>query len=178
MVGYYTYFVISTGAKRSGENLRFPTSGAKSAPDMGHPRLVVVLDLYLKQIQGAPSLRNRGPRQAKLAGVGSKGGRPQPCGSRISSDDFRQSVHRSAAHPGESKSTDGVCVNAISPAVVRTQILEQLTPEQVTYMTDRIPMQRAARPEEIAYVVHFLASPECSFVTAQCYDASGGRATY
>ena len=79
---------------------------------------------------------------------------------------------------GKELATDGVCVNAISPAVVRTQILEQLTPEQVTYMTDRIPMQRAARPEEIAYVVHFLASTECSFVTAQCYDASGGRATY
>ena len=79
---------------------------------------------------------------------------------------------------GKELATDGVCVNAISPAVVRTQILDQLTPEQVTYMTDRIPMQRAARPEEIAYVVHFLASPECSFVTAQCYDASGGRATY
>ncbi len=79
---------------------------------------------------------------------------------------------------GKELATEGICVNAISPAVVRTQILEQLTPEQVAYMTDRIPMQRAARPEEIAYVVHFLASCECSFVTAQCYDASGGRATY
>ena len=53
-----------------------------------------------------------------------------------------------------------------------------LTPEQVAYMTDRIPMRRTGKPEEIAYVVHFLASTECSFVTAQCYDASGGRATY
>ncbi len=40
LIGNYTYFVISTGAKRSGEISRFPTSGAKSAPDMGHPRLV------------------------------------------------------------------------------------------------------------------------------------------
>jgi NAD(P)-dependent dehydrogenase (short-subunit alcohol dehydrogenase family) len=79
---------------------------------------------------------------------------------------------------GKELATDGICVNAVTPAVVQTQILDQLTPEQVAYMTDRIPMRRTGRPEEIAYVVHFLASTECSFVTAQCYDASGGRATY
>lgn len=79
---------------------------------------------------------------------------------------------------GKEVATEGICVNAISPAVVQTQILDQLTPEQVAYMTDRIPMKRTAKPEEIAHVVHFLASSECSFVTAQCYDASGGRATY
>jgi NAD(P)-dependent dehydrogenase (short-subunit alcohol dehydrogenase family) len=74
--------------------------------------------------------------------------------------------------------TEGICVNAVAPAVVKTAILEQLTPEQVTYMTDRIPMKRPGLPSEIASVVHFLASKECSFVTGQCYDASGGRATY
>ena len=79
---------------------------------------------------------------------------------------------------GKEVATDGICVNAVTPAVVQTQILDQLTPEQVAYMTDRIPMRRTGKPEEIAYVVHFLASSECSFVTAQCYDASGGRATY
>ena len=79
---------------------------------------------------------------------------------------------------GKELATDGICVNAVTPAVVQTQILDQLTPEQVAYMTDRIPMRRTGKPEEIAYVVHFLASTECSFVTAQCYDASGGRATY
>ncbi len=79
---------------------------------------------------------------------------------------------------GKEVATEGICVNAVSPAVVQTKILEQLTPEQVTYMTDRIPMRRTGKPEEIAAVVHFLASPDCSFVTAQCYDVSGGRATY
>jgi 3-oxoacyl-[acyl-carrier protein] reductase len=79
---------------------------------------------------------------------------------------------------GKELATDGICVNAVTPAVVQTQILDQLTPEQVAYMTERIPMRRTGKPEEIAYVVHFLASSECSFVTAQCYDASGGRATY
>ncbi len=79
---------------------------------------------------------------------------------------------------GKEVATEGICVNAVSPAVVQTRILDQLTPEQVSYMTERIPMRRTGKPEEIAAVVHFLASPDCSFVTAQCYDASGGRATY
>lgn len=73
---------------------------------------------------------------------------------------------------------EGICVNAVSPAVVQTEILNQITPQQVAYMTERIPIGRTGRPEEIAAVVHFLCSPDCSFVTAQCYDASGGRATY
>jgi len=79
---------------------------------------------------------------------------------------------------GKELATDGICVNAVAPAVVQTRILDQLTPEQIAYMTERIPMRRTGRPEEIAAVVHFLSSPDCSFVTGQCYDASGGRATY
>lgn len=79
---------------------------------------------------------------------------------------------------GKEVALDGICVNAVTPAVVRTKILDQLTPAQVDYMTQRIPMRRTGTPEEIAAVVHFLASPDCSFVTGQVYDASGGRATY
>ncbi len=71
-----------------------------------------------------------------------------------------------------------ICVNAISPTVIRTPILEQLTEDQVRYMTSRIPRGRTGTVEEVAAVAHFLASPDCSFVTGQCYDVSGGRATY
>jgi 3-oxoacyl-[acyl-carrier protein] reductase len=74
--------------------------------------------------------------------------------------------------------TEGICINAVAPAVVQTKILDQLTPAQVAYMTEKIPMRRTGKPEEIAAVVHFLASPDASFITGQCYDASGGRATY
>lgn len=79
---------------------------------------------------------------------------------------------------GKELATTGICVNAVAPAVIHTRMLDQLTREQVDYMTNRIPMSRAGKPEEVAAVVHFLSSPDCSFVTAQCYDVSGGRATY
>jgi len=72
----------------------------------------------------------------------------------------------------------GVYVNAVAPAVIETPILKTLTPQQIGYMTARIPMGRVGKPEEVAAVVHFLASDDASFVTAQCYDVSGGRATY
>jgi len=74
--------------------------------------------------------------------------------------------------------TYDISVNAVTPAVIRTPILDQLTPEQVDYMVERIPRGRTGTVEEVAAVVHFLASPDCSFVTGQVYDASGGRATY
>ncbi len=74
--------------------------------------------------------------------------------------------------------TKNICVNAVSPTVIQTPILDQLTPEQVNYMTSRIPRGRTGTVEEVAAVVHFLSSPDCSFVTGQCYDVSGGRATY
>ena len=74
--------------------------------------------------------------------------------------------------------TKGIYVNAVAPAVIETPILKTLTEQQISYMTSRIPMGRVGKPEEVAAVIHFLASDDSSFVTAQCYDVSGGRSTY
>jgi len=71
-----------------------------------------------------------------------------------------------------------ITVNAISPAVIRTKILDTVAKETVQYMVNRIPMGRTGTIEEIAALVHFLVSREASFTTGQCYDISGGRATY
>jgi 3-oxoacyl-[acyl-carrier protein] reductase len=79
---------------------------------------------------------------------------------------------------GKELATKNILVNAISPAVIQTRILEQLTPTAVNYMLERIPMGRPGQPDEVAALVHWLAGDECSFTTAQCIDISGGRATY
>jgi 3-oxoacyl-[acyl-carrier protein] reductase len=113
-------------------------------------------------------------RIVNIASIAGKEGNPRMTGysaTKAAVIGFTKSLAKEVA-------TEGICVNAVSPAVIKTKILDQLTPEQVDYMTQRIPMRRPGLPEEIAAVVHFLASPDCSFVTGQCYDASGGRATY
>ena len=73
---------------------------------------------------------------------------------------------------------DGVRVNCVAPGVIETPLLDRLTPEAVEYMRSRVPLGRMGTAREVAAVVHFLASDDASFVTGQCYDASGGRATY
>jgi 2-dehydro-3-deoxy-L-rhamnonate dehydrogenase (NAD+) len=79
---------------------------------------------------------------------------------------------------GKEVAQQGIRVNAVAPAVIETEILKQLTADQVEYMRSRVPMGRFGRPEEVAEVILFLASDASSFVTGQCYDVSGGRATY
>jgi 2-dehydro-3-deoxy-L-rhamnonate dehydrogenase (NAD+) len=122
-----------------------------------------------------PHMRSRGyGRIVNVASIAGKEGNPR----MIPYSASKAGVIGLTKALGKELATEGICVNAVAPAVVQTRILDQLTPEQVAYMTDRIPMRRTGRPEEIAAVVHFLSSPDCSFVTGQCYDASGGRATY
>jgi NAD(P)-dependent dehydrogenase (short-subunit alcohol dehydrogenase family) len=71
-----------------------------------------------------------------------------------------------------------ICVNSVSPAVIQTPILDQLNPEQINMMLSKIPLGRTGKPDEVAALVHFLSSADCSFTTGFCFDISGGRATY
>ena len=72
----------------------------------------------------------------------------------------------------------GVLVNCIAPAVIETPILDGLSSEHVGYMVERIPLGRIGTAEEVAALVSWLASDDCSFLTGATYDISGGRAVY
>ena len=72
----------------------------------------------------------------------------------------------------------GVIVNCITPAVIETEILKQVTQEHIDYMLSKIPMGRFGLREEAAAIVAWLCSEECSFSTGAVFDLSGGRATY
>jgi 2-dehydro-3-deoxy-L-rhamnonate dehydrogenase (NAD+) len=74
--------------------------------------------------------------------------------------------------------TRGILVNAIAPALIGTALLEQMTKETVDHLLTKIPLGRVGKPEEVAALVAWLASEECSFSTGAVYDLSGGRATY
>jgi NAD(P)-dependent dehydrogenase (short-subunit alcohol dehydrogenase family) len=73
---------------------------------------------------------------------------------------------------------EGIRVNCVAPAVVDTPLLDQLPEEATQLMLSKAPMGRFGTADEVAAVVQFLASDDASFITAQCLDASGGRATY
>jgi 3-oxoacyl-[acyl-carrier protein] reductase len=74
--------------------------------------------------------------------------------------------------------TRGIVVNAVAPAVIGTELLKQMEQGTVDALIAKIPMGRVGTPEEVAALVAWLASDECSFSTGAVYDLSGGRATY
>lgn len=122
-----------------------------------------------------PHMRERGSgRIVNIASIAGKEGNPN-------------AVPYSAAKAGiigltkavaKEVATSGILVNAVAPAVIETQILEQMTEAHVQYMVSRIPMGRVGQPEEVAALVSWLCSEECSFSTGAVFDISGGRATY
>ena len=79
---------------------------------------------------------------------------------------------------GKDLSRTGVLVNCVAPAAIETPILAGMTQEHIDYMVERIPMGRMGLPDEVAALVCWLASEECSFSTGATYDVSGGRAVY
>jgi 3-oxoacyl-[acyl-carrier protein] reductase len=85
---------------------------------------------------------------------------------------FTKSLAKEVAGRGD------ITVNSISPAVIHTPMMDALPTATQEYMVSRVPLGRPGRPEEVAALVHYLASSEASFTTGQCYDISGGRATY
>jgi NAD(P)-dependent dehydrogenase (short-subunit alcohol dehydrogenase family) len=79
---------------------------------------------------------------------------------------------------GKETARSGVRVNCVTPAAVRTPIFEQMTEEHIAFMLSKIPMGRFGGVEEVAAMIAWLVSEECSFSTGAVFDLSGGRAVY
>ena len=79
---------------------------------------------------------------------------------------------------GKELAKTGIRVNCVTPAAVRTAIFDQITQEHIDFMLSKIPIGRFGTVEEIAAIICWLASRECSFSTGAVFDVSGGRATY
>jgi 3-oxoacyl-[acyl-carrier protein] reductase len=79
---------------------------------------------------------------------------------------------------GKELAQTGVLVNCVTPAAAKTAIFDQMTREHIDYMLSKIPMNRFVTVDEIAALVCWLASEDCSFSTGGVFDISGGRATY
>ncbi len=79
---------------------------------------------------------------------------------------------------GKELATSNILVNCITPAVIETDILKQLTQQHIDYMVSKIPMNRLGQKREAAALVAWLCSEDCSFSTGSIFDLSGGRATY
>jgi len=79
---------------------------------------------------------------------------------------------------GKEYAETGITVNAVAPAVVATPMVAAMPKSQVDMMTSKIPMKRTGELNEMASLCGYICSKECSFTTAFCFDATGGRSTY
>ena len=79
---------------------------------------------------------------------------------------------------GKELATKGILVNAITPAAAKTEMFSQMTQQHIDYMLSKIPMNRFVLVEELAAMIAWLSSEDCSFSTGAVFDVSGGRATY
>jgi NAD(P)-dependent dehydrogenase (short-subunit alcohol dehydrogenase family) len=116
---------------------------------------------------------NRG-RILLIASIAGKEGNPGMCGYSAS----KAGVVGLVKAIGKEFAETGITINGLAPAVIRTALVDGVAPEQVKYMTDKIPMKRCGTLDEVASMSAWIVSDENSFTTGFVFDLSGGRATY
>ena len=119
-------------------------------------------------------LRNGYGRIVNIASIAGKEGNPNAAHYSAS----KAAVIALTKSLGKELATSNVTVNAVTPAVIATDILLQMQQSHIDYMLSKIPLNRFLEPEEAASLIAWLASEECAFSTGAVFDISGGRATY
>lgn len=119
-------------------------------------------------------LKNGYGRIVNIASIAGKEGNPNAAHYSVS----KAGVIALTKSLGKELATANITVNAVAPAVIATDMLQQMTQAHIDYMLSKIPMGRFGRKEEAAALVAWLCSEECSFSTGAVFDLSGGRATY
>jgi len=119
-------------------------------------------------------LKNDYGRIVNIASVAGKEGNPTASAYSAS----KAGVIGLTKSLGKELAKTGIRVNCVTPAAVRTAIFDQISQQHIDFMLSKIPMGRFGRVDEIAAMVCWLASEECSFSTGAVFDLSGGRATY
>jgi len=129
--------------------------------------------LLCKAVIGQMRTQKSG-RIVNFASIAGKDGNPNSCAytaSKAGVIGFTRGLALEVAQ-------DGIIVNSIAPTMIEGKMAESMTDEQRNMLFAKIPMRRFGKPEEVASLVRFLVSDECSFSTGACYDISGGRAVY
>ena len=122
-----------------------------------------------------PHMRTRNyGRVVNIASVAGKEGNPNASAYSAS----KAAVIALTKSLGKEMADTGVRVNCVTPAAVKTAMFDQMTPEHIAFMLSKIPMARFGTVEEIAAMVTWLSTEECSFSTGAVFDLSGGRSTY
>ncbi len=131
--------------------------------------------LFLCCREWAPHLRaNNYGRIVNIASVAGKDGNPNASAYSAS----KAAVIALTKSLGKELADTGVRVNCVTPAAVKTAIFDQMSPEHIAFMLSKIPMGRFGTPEEVAAMVGWLCTEDCSFSTGAVFDLSGGRSTY
>ena len=131
--------------------------------------------VFLSCREVLPYLRRaRHGRIVNLSSVGGKEGNPNQGAYGAS----KAGVIALTKSLGKELADTDIRVNAVAPAAIESEMLAKMTEEQRAFVLAKIPMGRAGRPGEVAAMVAWLATEECSFTTGATLDLTGGRATY